>query len=32
VYTKYLSLWRRDPDGRIRYLADGGNVRPPPTQ
>jgi ketosteroid isomerase-like protein len=32
VFTKYLSLWRRDSDGRIRYLADGGNVRPPPTQ
>ena len=30
VYTKYLSLWRRDADGRIRFLADGGNVRPPP--
>lgn len=30
VYTKYLSLWRRDPDGRIRYIVDGGNVRPGP--
>lgn len=30
VYTKYLSLWRRDPDGRVRFIADGGNGRPGP--
>jgi len=30
AYTKYLSLWRRENDGRIRYLADGGNGRPGP--
>lgn len=30
VFTKYLSLWRRDADGRVRFIADGGNVRPGP--
>ena len=30
VYTKYLSLWRREQDGRIRFIADGGNLRPAP--
>jgi len=30
IYTKYLSLWRREADGRIRFIADGGNLRPPP--
>jgi len=30
IYTKYLSLWRRESDGRIRFIADGGNLRPPP--
>ena len=27
-YSKYLTLWRRLPDGSIRFLADGGNGRP----
>jgi ketosteroid isomerase-like protein len=27
-YTKYLSLWRRERDGSIRFIADGGNARP----
>lgn len=26
--TKYLTLWRRMPDGTIRFIADGGNARP----
>jgi ketosteroid isomerase-like protein len=25
--SKYLSVWRRDPDGTVRYLFDGGNQR-----
>ena len=25
---KYLTLWRRLPDGTIRFIADGGNSRP----
>ena len=27
-YSKYLSVWRRMPDGAIRFLADAGNSRP----
>ncbi len=27
--SKYLSLWRRQPGGEWRYVADGGNARPP---
>ena len=30
AYTKYLTLWRREPDGRIRFVSDGGNGRPAP--
>lgn len=26
--SKYLTLWRKMPDGRIRFIADGGNGRP----
>lgn len=26
--SKYLTLWRRMPDGTIRFVADGGNGRP----
>lgn len=29
-YGKYLTLWRREPGGAIRYIADGGNARPAP--
>jgi ketosteroid isomerase-like protein len=29
-YTKYLTVWRRQPDGRWRYAADGGNDAPAP--
>jgi hypothetical protein len=28
VRSKYLTLWRRMPDGTIRFIADGGNARP----
>ena len=27
-YSKYLTIWRRLPDGSVRYLTDGGNPRP----
>jgi len=27
-YSKYLTIWRRQPDGAVRYLTDGGNARP----
>lgn len=29
-YGKYLTLWRRDARGRIRFIGDGGNGRPAP--
>lgn len=29
-YGKYLTLWRREPGGAIRFLADGGSSRPAP--
>jgi hypothetical protein len=28
-YSKYLTIWVRQGDGRIRFLTDGGNGRPP---
>ncbi len=27
-YSKYLTLWRRQPNGDLRFIADGGNARP----
>jgi ketosteroid isomerase-like protein len=27
-YSKYLTVWRRGPDGRLRFLTDAGNPRP----
>ncbi len=30
IYSKYLTVWARQPDGRIRFLTDGGNARPRP--
>ena len=27
-YTKYLSVWRRQPNGEWRWVVDGGNPRP----
>lgn len=29
-YGKYLTLWRREPGGAVKYIADGGNARPAP--
>ncbi|MDB4950048.1 MAG: hypothetical protein JWM27_2697, partial [Gemmatimonadetes bacterium] len=30
-YSKYLTIWRRQPDGSYKYVTDGGNGRPAPT-
>lgn len=30
AFTKYLTVWRRQPDGGWRYAADGGNDQPAP--
>ncbi len=29
-YSKYLTIWKRQPDGSWKFVADGGNVRPAP--
>ena len=29
TYGKYLTIWRRLPGGELRFVIDGGNVRPP---
>jgi ketosteroid isomerase-like protein len=29
-HTKYMTLWRREADGTIRFIADGGSLRPAP--
>lgn len=29
-YSKYLTVWRRQPGGHWRFVADGGNARPAP--
>lgn len=29
--TKYLTIWRRQSDGSVRFVTDGGNARPSPT-
>ncbi len=29
-YSKYLTIWRRQPDGTWKFVADGGSVRPAP--
>jgi ketosteroid isomerase-like protein len=29
-FTKYLTVWRKDPNGRWRFVVDGGNARPSP--
>ncbi len=29
-YSKYLTIWRREPDGRYRFIFDIGSERPPP--
>jgi ketosteroid isomerase-like protein len=30
TYSKYLTVWRRQPDGSLRFVIDGGNPRPAP--
>ncbi|MEZ4586623.1 MAG: nuclear transport factor 2 family protein [Gemmatimonadales bacterium] len=30
VLSKYLTVWKRQPDGTMRFLTDGGNGRPAP--
>jgi ketosteroid isomerase-like protein len=30
VHSKYLTVWRRLPDGSVRFVTDGGNPRPAP--
>lgn len=29
-YSKYLSVWQRQPDGTLKFVVDGGNARPGP--
>ena len=29
-YSKYLTVWKRQADGRWKFVADGGNARPAP--
>jgi ketosteroid isomerase-like protein len=29
IYTKYLTVWKRQPDGSWKFVVDGGNRRPP---
>jgi ketosteroid isomerase-like protein len=29
-YSKYLTIWKRQPDGAWKFVADGGNARPAP--
>jgi ketosteroid isomerase-like protein len=29
-YSKYLTIWRRQPNRSWKFVADGGNVRPAP--
>ena len=29
-YSKYLTVWKRQPDGAWKYVVDGGNARPSP--
>ena len=31
TYGKYMDVWRRQPDGTWRWIADMGNDDPPPT-
>jgi ketosteroid isomerase-like protein len=27
-FSKYMSVWKRQPDGSIKFVADGGSGRP----
>jgi ketosteroid isomerase-like protein len=29
-YSKYLTVWQRQPDGSLKFVVDGGNSRPGP--
>jgi hypothetical protein len=29
-YSKYLTVWQKQPDGSIKFVVDGGNARPGP--
>lgn len=29
-YSKYLTVWQRQPDGSLKFIVDGGNARPGP--
>ena len=29
-YSKYLTVWKRQPNGAWKFVADGGNARPAP--
>jgi ketosteroid isomerase-like protein len=29
IHSKYLTLWRKDPAGLVRFIADAGSTRPP---
>lgn len=31
-YSKYLTIWKRQPDGAWKFVADGGNARPAPAR
>ena len=31
-FGKYLTIWKRQPDGRWRFVVDGGNTSPTPTR
>ena len=30
-YSKYLTIWLRQPDGSLKFLVDGGGARPRPS-
>jgi ketosteroid isomerase-like protein len=30
IYSKYLTVWQRQPDGSLKFVVDGGNARPGP--
>jgi ketosteroid isomerase-like protein len=31
-FSKYVTLWKKQPDGTFKYVADAGNDLPPPTE
>ena len=30
IYSKYITVWQRQPDGALKFIVDGGNSRPAP--